>query len=89
MGSAGARKLLKKLDQNFHTWDSANIGCSTVERRYYAKKITIYKSIQYPKQVCRGIVVGIADIQGKLSLFVMEFQIYLRFCDKPIYKALG
>ena len=39
MGSAQTRKFFEKnLTKNFHTWDSANIGCSTVERRYYNKK---------------------------------------------------
>ena len=34
------RKLLKKLDQNFHTWVSANIARSTVERTMWNKNIT-------------------------------------------------
>ena len=40
MGSAHTRKFFEKnLTKNFHAWDSANIGCSTVERRCYDKKI--------------------------------------------------
>ena len=39
MGSAHTRKFFEKnLTKNFHTWDSANIGGSTVERRCYDKK---------------------------------------------------
>ena len=39
MGSAHTRKFFEKnLTKNFRPWVSANIGCSTVERRYYDKK---------------------------------------------------